>query len=98
MPALQVDAASKHTAKQLWRAITGGGSNYEEARAAESTADFVHKVRVATKELREAHYWLRVLQRSTWLQPGTVDELLDETDQLIAILVASACTARGSEQ
>ncbi len=56
----------------------------------------VHKVRVATKELREAHYWLRVLQRSTWVQPGAVDELLDETDQLIAILVASAHTARGS--
>ncbi len=31
LPALQVDAASKHTAKQLWRGITGGGSNYEEA-------------------------------------------------------------------
>ncbi len=39
LPALQVDAASKHTANQLWRGITGGGSNYEEARAAESTAD-----------------------------------------------------------
>jgi hypothetical protein len=37
--------------------------NYEEARGAESRADFVHKVRIATKELREAHYWLRVVQR-----------------------------------
>ena len=96
LPGLQHDSASKHVAKQLWRAITGGGSNYEEARGAESRADFVHKVRVATKELREACYWLRVVQRSTWLKPAVVDRLVDETDQLVAILVASARTAKSS--
>ena len=53
LPGLRVDAASKHVAKQLWRAATGGGANYEEARGAESRADVVHKIRVATKELRE---------------------------------------------
>ena len=53
LSSLQVDAASKHAAKQLLRSATGGGSNCEEARAAENGADFVHKVRVATKELRE---------------------------------------------
>ena len=73
LPGLRVDAASKHVAKQLWRAATGGGANYEEARGAESRADFVHKVRVATKELREAYYWLRVVQRSNWLSPGAAD-------------------------
>ena len=93
---LRLDAASKHVAKQLWRAITGGGANYEEARGAESRADFVHKIRVATKELREAHYWLRVVQRSTWLEQGATDRLVDETDQLVAILVASARTAKSS--
>jgi len=73
LPALEVDAASKHVSKQLWRAASGGGANYEEARGAESAADFVHKVRVATKELREAHYWLRVLQRSDWIDRGAVN-------------------------
>ena len=94
LPALQVDAASKHVDKQLWRATTGGGSNYEEARGAESRADFVHKVRVATKELREAHYWLRVAQRSDWLGAGAADPWVDEIDQLVAILVTSATTAK----
>lgn len=94
LPALRVDAASKHVAKQLWRAVTGGGANYEEARAAESKADFVHKIRVATKELREAHYWLRVVLRSDWLPSGTLKPLVDEADQLIAIFVASARTAK----
>jgi four helix bundle protein len=94
LPALNSDPAAKHVAKQLWRAVTGGGSNYEEARGAESRADFVHKVRVAIKELREAHYWLRVVQRSSWLSPGAADGLIREADELIAILVASAHTAR----
>ena len=49
LPALHGDAAAKHVAMQLWRAVTGGGANYDEARGAESRADFVHKVRIATK-------------------------------------------------
>ncbi len=96
LPGLHEGAASQHVSKQLWRAVTGGGANYEEARGAESRADFVHKVRVATKELREAYYWLRVVQRSNWLPPGAVDRLVDETNQLVAILVASARTAKSS--
>jgi four helix bundle protein len=51
--ALHGDAAAKHVARQLWRAVTSGGANYEEARGAESRADFVHKVRLATKERQE---------------------------------------------
>ena len=93
LPALQLDPASRHVAKQLWRSVTGGGSNYEEARAAESHADFVHKVRVATKELRETLYWLRVLDQSDWIAPNDAKGLINEVDQLIAIFVASARTA-----
>ena len=84
-------------AKQLWRAVTSGGANYEEARGAESRADFVHKVRIATQELREAHFWLSVVQRSSWRVPGRVDSLVNELDQLVAILVASARTAKVSD-
>ena len=94
LPALETSGASKHVSLQLFRAASGGGSNYEEARGAESRADFIHKVRIATKELREAHYWLRVVQRSDWVEKGAVDGLVDEVDQLIAILVVSAHTAR----
>ena len=94
LPALQRDSASKHVAKQLWRAATGGGANYEEARSAESSADFLHKLRVATKELREAHYGV---QRSDWAREVQLDRLVDEFDQLIAILVASARTAKAGQ-
>lgn len=87
-------AASRHVARQLWRSASGGGSNYEEARAAESASDFVHKIRVATKVLEEALYWLRVLQRSDWVSRGSLDSLVSEIDQLVAILGVSARTAK----
>jgi four helix bundle protein len=91
---LQRSAGAKHVAEQLWRAATSGGANYAEARGAESRADFIHKIRVATKELREAHYWLQIIQRSNWVGRDRIDDLVGEFDQLIAILVASARTAK----
>ena len=46
---------------QLAKSSTSSGANYEEAQAAESTKDFVHKVGIVLKEIRESNYWLRVL-------------------------------------
>ena len=55
---LPSNARGRHVAVQLVRCATAAGANYEEARAPESRADFIHKVGVALKELREAGYWL----------------------------------------
>lgn len=46
---------------QLAKASTSSGSNYEEAQAAESKKDFIHKVGIVLKEIRESNYWLRIL-------------------------------------
>ena len=61
-----VDALPKrrlanHAANQLVRCGTAPGSHYEEACGAESRSDFIHKLRLALKELRESSYWLRVI-------------------------------------
>jgi four helix bundle protein len=91
---LQRDTIGRHMARQLLRSATAGGANYEEARCAESRADFAHKVSIAAKELRESRYWLRLLRESK-LAPGEIiDELTTEAGQLIAILTASAKTAK----
>ena len=58
------DPAAKHIVRQLVRAATGGGANYEEARGAERRADFIHKLGIANKELREALYWLQLTQEA----------------------------------
>ena len=91
------DFKGKHIAQQLIRSATSAGANYEEARAAESPADFVHKLRVAAKEMRETIYWLRLVQQSALLAQGpTLTPLLKEANELAAILMASARTAKSN--
>jgi len=88
------EAGFKHVPGQLVRAGTSAGANYEEARAAESRADFVHKVSVATKELRETLFWIRFAKAIGGVDPAILDKAIDEASQLAAILGASARTAR----
>src|SRR5512141_1689004 len=73
------------------RAATGGGANYEEARGAESRADFIHKVGIANKELREALYWLRLIEEAALVTGSDLGALIREADELVAILTASDC-------
>lgn len=87
--------AGRHVASQLVRSATGGGANYEEARAAESREDFVHKVRVAAKEVRESVFWLTLIQRSGWVG-SPLEGAIREAGELAAILGASARTARAN--
>ena len=76
---LPEDATAKHIARQLVRAATGGGANYEEARGAESRADFIHKVGIANKELRESLYWLRLTQEAALVADGDLAALRPAT-------------------
>ena len=80
---------------QLLRCGTSVGANYEEARAAESTADFVHKLQLALKELRESNYWLLILSKATILPSVQLEELTNESHQLRAILSKAVATAKG---
>ena len=90
--ALPQRAVTRHIGLQIFRSATSAGANYEEARHAESRADFVHKVGLAAKELGEALYWLRLLDKLALLRSDPAVQR--EADELIAILVASARTAR----
>src|SRR6478736_3118753 len=76
------DPAAKHILRQLVRAATGGGSNYEEARGAESRADFIHKVGIANKEMREALYWLRLANEAALVADSDLATLIREADEL----------------
>ena len=89
--------AAKHVVSQLVRAATGGGANYEEARGAESRADFIHKVGVANKEMREALYWLQLVQDADLVVSADINTLVREADELVAILTASIKTAKQRE-
>jgi four helix bundle protein len=80
---------------QLLRSATSAGANYEEARGAESRSDFVHKMQFALKELRESHYWLRLLVKAEIFPIERLADLLDEATQLRAILSKSVATTKG---
>ncbi len=91
---LDESATAKHVARQLTRSGTSGGANYEEARSAESRADFAHKVLIAAKEVRESVYWLRLIQRAGLVAGDRLSGTVREGNELVAILKASANTAR----
>ena len=84
-----------HIAGQLVRCGTSPGSNYGEAQGAESRSDFIHKMKVCLKELRETRVWLVMIVRAGLIKPASkLDSLIDENNQLISIFVKSIQTAR----
>ncbi|MCA9125636.1 MAG: four helix bundle protein [Planctomycetales bacterium] len=88
----------KHIAGQLVRSGTAPAPNYEEACAAESRRDFIHKVRIALKELRETRCWIKLIMRSELLPEARMSELANEADELCRILGQSLVTARKNEE
>jgi four helix bundle protein len=78
--------------KQLLRCGTSIGANIEEALAAQSRKDFVHKMSIASKEARETLYWLRLLKASK-LVSLTIDEYLNSADEIVRILTSIVKTS-----
>jgi four helix bundle protein len=87
----------RHIAGQMVRSGTAPAPNYEEACAAESKADFIHKLRIALKELRETRCWLRLIVRAQLLPENQMSKLLDECCQLGNILGQSIVTAKRNQ-
>jgi four helix bundle protein len=85
--------AGNHVGNQLIRSGTSPAPNYGEARSAESTRDFVHKIKISLKELRETHIWLRIIARKKLGDLQSLPAVIGECDELIAIFVSSARTA-----
>ena len=90
--------AGKHIAGQILRSGTSPAPNYGEARGAESHADFVHKIRIALKELNETLIWLRVIERSQMLKAELLTEIIGENVELCKIFTSSLKTASGTEK
>jgi four helix bundle protein len=84
----------RHVAGQLVRCGTSAPPNYDEAGAAESCEDFVHKLSVALKELRETRGWLRFVLKTALLAEREVEPALNEAEQLCRILGKSVVTVK----
>ena len=83
-----------HIAGQLLRSGTSPAPNYGEAHGAESVADFIHKMKVCLKELRETRVWLIMISRAGLEKERTMEPVLKENNELISIFVTSIKTAK----
>ena len=75
--------------KQLLRAGTSVGANYREGMRARSSAEMIAKFGICIQELEESAYWMELLVEADLVADVALAQLLDETNQLIAILTAS---------
>lgn len=80
--------------RQLARCATSPSANYAEAREAVSARDYVFKMKVCVKELRESLSWLQMARRAGY-HPAELDSLVAECNELIAIAVT--CVKKASE-
>jgi four helix bundle protein len=95
---LPATRAGNHVGGQLLRSGTSPLPNHGEAQAAESRADFIHKLGICHKELRESRRWLRLIKRVPLIRPPSkLDPLLDETIELIKIFWSSIRTAESAD-
>jgi len=88
----------RHIAGQFVRCGTSPPPNYEEACAAESRADFIHKLMIVLKELRESRCWVRLIIKAELLPEHRLSELLDECSQLCNIIAQSVVTAKAKRE
>lgn len=79
--------------KQLLRSGTSIGANVEEAQAGQSTADFIAKMSIASKEARETNYWLRLLRDSGTINESEVGSLIIDSESLIKDLTSIVKTS-----
>src|SRR6266704_3579642 len=88
----------QHVALQLARSSTSAFANYGEVQSAESRRDFIHKLGICLKELRETRTWLKFIREMGFSSAQSVDPVLGECDELLAILATSISTARRNGQ
>jgi len=92
--ALPKSTESQVVGKQLLRSGTSVGAQYREACRARSNAEFVSKLGGALQELDETSYWMELLVEASIVPHAKLEPLLDEANQLTAILTTCAKNAK----
>ncbi len=93
--ALPKTKIGNHICGQIIRSGTSPAPNYGEAQDAELRSDFIHKVKIILKELRETRIWLLMIVKAKLIRSvSALQPLINECDELISIFVKSAQTAR----
>jgi four helix bundle protein len=82
--------------KQLLRSGTSVGANYRAVCRAKSGPDFINKLHIVEEECDEALFWMELLVDNNLVKASRLGDLMKEADEILAIIVSSAKTARAS--
>ena len=85
-------------ARQLLRSATSVGANYRAAKRARSAAEFLAKLGIVEEEADESVYWMELIVESEMLPHERLEDLLNEGNEIVAMIVASIRTARESNK
>lgn len=96
--ALPNSRAGQNLEFQLSKSCTAPALNYGEAQAAESPADFIHKMKLVLKEIRETRVNLRIINQKPFIESNMVANALNECGELIAIFLKSIETAQNNNR
>ena len=96
--ALPKSTASGIIARQIIRSATSVGANYRAACRAKSTADFINKLKIVEEEADETLYWLEIIVEAQLLSYDRLAFLMKETDEIVAMTVASIKTKRNQQR
>ncbi|RYY90898.1 MAG: four helix bundle protein [Chitinophagaceae bacterium] len=94
---LPASAIGRHFADQASRSGSAPARQYAEAQGAESGPDFVHKIKVGLKELRETFVTLRIISLRNWVNDEKMVPLLQENNELISIFISIILSALGPD-
>ncbi len=94
---LPTSRAGNHLAGQLVRSGTSPAAHYAEARGAESSRDFVHKLKICLKELNESRVWLQIIWKGKLVASEHLRDVYQECDELCRIINASVKTAKAKD-
>ena len=86
--------SGNHIACQLVRSSTSPALNYGEAQAAESRNDFIHKMKICLKELRETYVCVQLILLKQWIRNDSIEAVNKENNELISVFVTSLKTAQ----
>ncbi|MEN8154351.1 MAG: four helix bundle protein [Acidobacteriota bacterium] len=91
---LNKNPVEKHISLQLVRSSKSTGANYEESRGAESRQDFIHKMQIVLKELKESLYWIKLLKEVGLLTGEKIEIIEKECDELVRMIGKAVSTSR----
>lgn len=90
--------AGIHLANQLTRSGSSPALLYGEAQSAESRLDFIHKMKIGVKELRETGNCLKIINKLNWVEDNNASTIQRECNELISIFVKSIATAQKNKE